>query len=182
MTWKEFYKSRVTSVEYENYFIDKYSIFLDTLDCQVGKSFLEVGCGTGLVTKLIYHPKRTFTLMDKDREMLGLAQDRLRPLPISYICKDIRIPLHQKYDVIYSHGVLEHLSLTECKRIIRNQLSVSNTLVHYVPTDGYKTPSFGDENLLPKEVWDGTLSPTKSIAFNEFKDLLLIWEKGKDGT
>lgn len=181
MTWKEFYKSRITSIAYEHYFMDKYAIFLDTLDSQVGKSFLEVGCGTGLVTKLVYHPKRRFTLMDNDKEMLGLAKDRLQPLPISYICKDIRTPLHQKYDVIYSHGVLEHLSLTECKKIIRNQLSVSNMIAHYVPTDGYKYPSFGDENLIPKEQWDKALHPTESIAFNEFKDLLLIWKKGKNG-
>jgi len=176
MTWREFYISRVVNTKYEYYFIDKYALFLDTLDSQKGKTFLETGCGTGLVTKLVYHPKRKFTLLDNDLEMLGLAINRLVPLPIRYVLGDIRTPMHQQFDVIYSHGVLEHLSLAWCIKIIQNQLAIGKILVHYVPTNKYTTPSFGDENLISRAQWEDALKPTKSIAFNEGKDLLLIWK------
>lgn len=172
--WAKFYQSRVCNKSYECYFNDKYAPFLDILRASNGGNYLEVGCGTGLVTKLIHKANCHYTLLDKDMAMLRLAQ--MQGIKSATLKKgDIRSPISAEVDVVYSHGVLEHLSLVECKSIITNQLTKGKVLVHYVPTNKYKVPSFGDENLISKAQWEDTLKPTESLVFNHGKDLVLIW-------
>lgn len=82
----------------------------------------------------------------------------------------------EKVDIIYSHGVLEHFPNHCIRDILKRQRKCAGKVVHYVPTNGYKTQSFGDERLMSFEWWVCMWKPIRHILFNNDKDLLLIWE------
>ena len=54
-------------------------------------------------------------------------------------------------------------------------LSKVNKSLHYVPLNGYKEPSFGDERLLPKEFWIEMFNPIIYMVFNNNKDLVFYY-------
>lgn len=176
--WFEFYKSRIGNISYEQYFNQKYGLFLDYLSnhIKVGDRVLEIGCGTSLVTKTIYRNNILFKVFDNNPKMLELSDINLKNKKITKKLFDARNPLKERYDMIYSHGVLEHFTISEIREIIKNQLKVCSHLVHYVPSNKYEFPSFGDELLLPKEDWNKDFKPSKIIEFNKGYDLILIWE------
>lgn len=183
-TWNKFYNKRVNNKSYERYFSQHYAPFLDLIKefssirpVNQPASVLEAGCGTGLVTKLTYSPENKYTLIDNNGEMLKLANKQLKNKYITLVWRDIRQNLTAKYNLIYSHGVLEHFDLPDCIKIINRMKLLSPRLVHYVPTNKYKTPSFGDERLLSKAQWEDNLRPSRSFTFNKGKDLVLVWEQ-----
>lgn len=177
--WFEFYRNRIENISYEEYFNKKYGIFLGYLSQNIkeGYKVLEVGCGTSLVTKSLYRNNTQFTVADNNRKMLELSEINLKGTPVKKKLWDIRKQLKRRFDVIYSHGVLEHFNLNEIKTIIRNQLKCSKLLVHYVPSYKYGQQSFGDELLLSKYEWAYELGPSEVIEFNRGYDLILIWDR-----
>ena len=69
-----------------------------------------------------------------------------------------------------THGVLEHFSDSQ----IQNICERCGNSIHYVPLDKYKTPSFGDERLLPYEYWLELTTPVSWMLFNDDHDLMFI--------
>ena len=96
------------------------------------------------MTKSLYRNNINFKVVDNNRKMLELTAINLKGTQVTKELNDIRKPLKERFDIIYSHGVLEHFSLDEIRLIIKRQLMSSKFLVHYVPSSKYKTPSFGD--------------------------------------
>jgi 2-polyprenyl-3-methyl-5-hydroxy-6-metoxy-1,4-benzoquinol methylase len=176
--WFDFYKHRVNNA-YEEYFNKKYSVFLNYLKLHIKPNYnvLEIGCGTSLVTKYLYKNNINFKVIDNNRNMLELSSINLKNKKVINEIFDIRNQLKGKYDVIYSHGVLEHFNPNPLHQIIKNQLKVCKFLVHYVPSEKYQTPSFGDEMLLNKKGWKELANPDKIIGFNNDFDLILIWDR-----
>lgn len=107
--------------------------------------------------------------------MLALAQQVVPGVATS--CKSILDVVEEKWDTIHSHGVLEHFDQEDVKTIIKNQLAAAEVLVHYVPGNKHKTPSFGDERLLSLDEWKKMVRPTHAFAFNDDHDYVLIWNK-----
>lgn len=186
-TWYEFYRPRMNQ-EYTDYFRDKYFEFVceirdavfHGLEHQVSAEF---GCGTGLVTKVLndwgIRPYKYF-LIDSCPKMLDLAREQTEKLSvdIKFLQHDIRRPLLlPKLDVAYGHGVLEHFSDEEIRRIVGNQRVLAKKVIHYVPSNKYETPSFGDERLMTPKEWLKICQPHDIVEFNEGKDLILIWSK-----
>jgi cyclopropane fatty-acyl-phospholipid synthase-like methyltransferase len=178
-SWYNFYKDRTNNKSYEKYFENKYKPFLNIIKQQLksNSNNLEVGCGTSLVTKLIYSNKSRYSVLDKDKEIMKLTNINLKYKIVKRILQDIRQPIQNKYDVIYSHGVLEHFSKREIKQIVNNLKNNSKINVHYVPTNKYKIPSFGDELLISKKDWEKLTKPNSIIEFNNGYDLILIWKQ-----
>jgi trans-aconitate methyltransferase len=158
---------------YEDYFNNRYAPFLNMIRNYIkdGNKFLEAGCGTGLVTKLVKQQNKDFKGIDINTEMLKLSLSRgLGKLEKA----DIRtFNTTTLYDVTYSHGVLEHLSIEDIKKTINNQMKYSKRILHYVPTSKYSSKSYGDEKLLSIEEWVRIVKPTKTISFNNGYDLIL---------
>jgi len=172
--WYEFYKGRVGH-EYSSYFIERYAPFLEMVRHNLGDLNGEFGCGIGTVTKVLgIHVK--YHLLDNNIAMLGLAEDNLEHAAgyIHLMHHDITAPMHIKYDLVYSHGVLEHFDAPDVKKIIDHQLKCSNKLIHYVPSHKYKKPSFGDERLMNKTYWEQF--GCSVVEFNDGYDYILVWK------
>lgn len=180
--WAEFYESRVNDYGYIKYFKKKYEPFLRLLHQKAirGSKVAEFGCGIGTVTKILHelNPMLTHTLYDNSYDVIRLAHENLIGVRDVFITNlDIIQPnFIQLFDVIHSHGVLEHFKDKDIQRIIMHQLRMSDTLIHYVPSNKYKTPSFGDERLKSPEYWMNVCRPDKVVEFNDGYDLILIWE------
>lgn len=176
--WYEFYKSRVESPTYEQYFQKKYQPYLHYLETHIKPQMKvgEFGCGTSLVTKLLYHNRCMFKVVDNNARMLELTTMTLGDKQVEKKLQDITEPINEQFDLIHSHGVLEHFKPYVVCTIIAQQLKVCPHLVHYVPSAKYSHPSFGDENLWTPEQWKRWIGVPKVIEFNQGYDLMLIWE------
>lgn len=188
MTWEEFYKPRMNE-SYQAYFRQRYSPFLKCIVSYVkGPSLLmEVGCGTGNVTaelhRAIPRNENFYTVHDRCPKMLRLAKKNIKYGPTFFYKNDIveRITCPIYFGgvpkIVHGHGVLEHLTDDQIRSTLAKQLKLGKVVIHYVPSNKYETPSFGDERLMSAEEWQRICNPTKIIPFNDGYDLILIWER-----
>lgn len=184
--WSEYYLLRVNNQNYFQHFSQKYGINIYNCIKRFHKSFskntiiIEEGCGIGNVTKYLvnFFPTNQYILCDNDDEMLELAKQNLKNQincsNITFLQKDILssniIASNPKDDVlVITHGVLEHFGNLQLIDILKTVYTNKFSQLHYVPLEGYLTPSFGDERLLPKTLWR-TLCLT---IFNNVKDLCI---------
>lgn len=176
MSWSEFYKDRAGNESYRAYFEKKYNPYLAHIvyGLSHGLTVREAGCGTGLVTEIISCKSDwfvTWAAFDNDPEMLEMAW----PL------WDVIVEIGDMWsgrchvDIEHSHGVLEHYQDDQIHALLHIQKQYAYKVIHYVPTDGYDEPSFGDERLLPIEYWVDTFKPDYHFDFNQGKDLVLSW-------
>lgn len=177
--WSKYYENRLGS-GYTRYCESRYSPFVNELLIKKEGFIREEGCGIGTISKILHQRGyKNLFMMDRDLEMIQLARlNTSQSIPV--IQADIRDIRGGGLDLIHSHGVLEHFGLADIKQILDRQRSQAKRVVHYVPTDGYKEPSFGDERLESIEWWQENTRPDKKIVFNQGKDLVLIWDKEVD--
>lgn len=172
--WSEFYQGRCNS-RYMEYVLERYQPFLGEILRDEPLRLLEEGCGVGTISKCLIaiDPGIDPYLSDNCVDQLRLAEANtgLKPMQ-SCIVKGGNDTFA---DVIHGHGILEHFSDDDVLAIINRQWQLAPKVVHYVPTNKYKTPSFGDERLLPVEYWL-SFQPTRHFTFNDGYDLCLIWE------
>ena len=161
---------------------------------------VEEGCGIGSVTKQLLPilPQNTcYRLFDINSDMTYLAKTNLQeyisllgpsnastsPLTIrtAPLARRIRainvIPLDElsvfnhNNVLTITHGVLEHLTDAQIKDAVTLHFTLNGAhQLHYVPLEGYETPSYGDERLLPLSYWKDMLKFTKYTVINN-KDL-----------
>jgi 2-polyprenyl-3-methyl-5-hydroxy-6-metoxy-1,4-benzoquinol methylase len=180
VSWYNFYKTRVNSEEYLKYFKQRYKPMIDVIVGFVPSVICEEGVGIGSLAKSL-SDLATVPLIygfDNDPLMIELATLNLKETKSKIIIyeDDIIKPKTMIYSsLVCTHGVLEHLSDEDIK-IITDRYERRNIKhrVHYVPTEKYGTPSFGDERLLPVHHWLNLVKPKDYIIFNEGHDLLLI--------
>lgn len=179
-TWYDFYKNKCNE-SYYNYICVQYKDFINEIYNNM-KPFMnigEFGCGIGNITKVLMcvQPNNNYTLIDNSNLILDLVEQHLDTLHINIDCWDILNKYPAKFDLIHSHGVLEHFEDYEIHKILENQKSIAPLLIHYVPSNKYEYKSFGDERLLSKEEWKEKFSPSEIIEFNDGYDLILKWRK-----
>lgn len=176
--WKGFYEDRVNST-YQDYFEERYKVMLDTIKSLNHCVVREEGIGIGSIHKALAKEDIFSYGFDNDLHMLGLCQ---RNNPKAWVYRDnILKPTWTENDgtdlyadLVVTHGVLEHFSDKEILRINARYRAKRQKRIHYVPLEGYGTPSFGDERLLPANYWLDLLNPKDHIIFNDGLDLLLI--------
>lgn len=176
--WMEFYKDRIGSRAYEKHVADTYGPFLDAVhrEWRPGEVSLEVGCGMGTVSKILgMNAHHTRVAIDLDQQMVQVARGNL--LGIAKVLHgDMRSCNWVKANCIHGHGVLEHLDDLGIYRTLEaHQQTGARVAIHYVPGEGHRVPSFGDERLLPLSWWIDKWDATEAFTFNEGKDYVLIW-------
>ena len=171
--WSKFYESRVGN-EYFNYAIHRYEKFIFSILNTGSNSFREEGCGIGTISRAIMTSvgDKNVQLFDYDKDQIELTK---RNLNISHAIQGNIFENHGKVDCIFSHGVLEHFNDNQIFNILNRQKMEAKHVIHYVPTNGYSTPSFGDERLMSVEWWVKKFKPKSWYTFNNTKDLTLIW-------
>lgn len=177
--WSEYYEKRV-GYSYAKYAAKRYAPMIKEL-IKDGETFREEGCGIGTISKVLIFtkPELDIEICDLDKDILELASINMAGLlkPEQITQQDAIIAPDTTKDVIFSHGVIEYFEDDNIGKILARQLKLAGKVVHYVPTDGYDNPSFGDERLLPYDYWLNKWEPTRYELFNDNKDLLLVWEK-----
>jgi ubiquinone/menaquinone biosynthesis C-methylase UbiE len=88
------------------------------------KNILELGAGTGLLTKYLYaqYPQADFTLVDISQQMLALAKERFSGMPnFKFTIADYSHTLPEgKYDLIASALSIHHLNAEEKRTLYTN--------------------------------------------------------------
>lgn len=174
-SWSDFYKERVGD-SYARYVEKRYYPYLRALLSLPHTTRREEGCGIGTITKILNWYKPSVTEMfDLCGNMVELARYNTG-ISSQVSIDDIRTAKREYVDLIYSHGVLEHFDLEDIKKILKRQLLQAKYVVHYVPTDGYAEPSFGDERLMSYDWWLVNTNPWHYYLFNDEKDLVLVYK------
>ncbi|MCX8001194.1 MAG: malonyl-ACP O-methyltransferase BioC [Anoxybacillus mongoliensis] len=81
--------------------------------CRPPKTILEIGCGTGYLTKLLHdaYPYAKLTAVDIAPGMIETAKQRLGARSITWLCADIEeAELHETYDLIISNATFQWLT------------------------------------------------------------------------
>lgn len=165
MDWYQFYKNRVNS-SYQTYFEKRYEPFLSIINqLKTSNGIQELGCGIGSVSKAI---GGKYKGCDIDPFMVMLANENTNSTNFHH--QSMFEAVIDPGALKVTHGVLEHFS----DKDIVNILEKCPNSVHYVPTDGYDKPSFGDERLLSYKYWLDLATPTMWMLFNDDKDLVFV--------
>lgn len=177
-SWFEFYVERLGSAEYERYFKNRYSLFLELIkSLALCGTIKEEGVGLGSITKALgLEPGRTYG-SDICDSMLSLC--RINNPGMELVREDIifRTKFFKEDTIaVVTHGVLEHFKDCDIHRILNGYQSKVQFSLHYVPTDQYAEPSFGDERLLSPHYWASTFNPFWFETDNDGKDLYLIFK------
>jgi len=168
--WSDFYQSRINST-YQDYFEKKYAPILEIVgSCN---SVREEGIGIGSISKYLIKRNISVSGFDLCPDMLRLCQ--LNNPALKLRIGDIFAQCEDKVDMVVTHGVLEHFSDEAINQILYRYKTDNQKSVHYVPLDGYKIPSFGDERLLPYQHWLERFKPSDYIVKNN-QDLFLIFD------
>lgn len=171
--WHTFYEKRVNS-SYQEYFEKRYNPVLDLISILLpehNNNIVEIGCGIGSISKTFLNNKEiTFTGFDINNQMVQLANTNTNT-NCFYQDDLFNFNFINNNNLKVSHGVLEHFD-DEQLLLIKEKVNKS---LHYVPLNGYKEPSFGNERLLPKEFWIEMFNPIIYIVFNNNKDLVFYY-------
>lgn len=176
--WYWFYANRINS-GYQNYFEDRYKVMIDYIANLNDVNLIrEEGVGIGSLTKALKKDLRTIRLFhgfDNDPFMIELCKkNSVGSFPV-YMDNILEPKVKAAYDLALTHGVLEHFSDQDIMKVINRHNDAKKRHIHYVPTNKYDTPSFGDERLLSPKYWLNLTKPKDYILFNNSYDLLLIF-------
>jgi len=166
---------------YKNHINRRYKVFIDFIKDRINKlsdekNIHEAACGCANISYALKNLGASVSISDICPDMLNLAKQNMDCESYLLNAKADKFPSGA---LMYSHGLLEHFNDEDIKDIIKNQLRYCKELVHYVPGEKYKKPSFGDERLLSKNYWGRLCRPHKIIGFNNGYDLILYWDNSK---
>lgn len=125
------------------FFEDYYESGLSYLSTEKYDNILELGAGTGLLSKKIYHyyPNAKYTLVDISEEMLEIAKSRFKSLDnFEFVVGDYSVNLpNKKYDLIVSALSIHHLeNKTKLYKDIYKKLKTNGS---YLNIDQYDSES-----------------------------------------
>lgn len=178
--WVDFYRARMND-GYKQHIKAKYSFLINAITTISNKKspIVEMGCGIGSISYHTQHLGVSHILTDNDEGMLDLSQVNVKNglfyqhnlLNDTYDLLKVFKP-----QIIHGHGVIEHFQNDEIEHIIKNQMDNSKWVFHYVPSNKYKSPSFGDERLMSMKEWKQIAKPSFAMEYNDGYDLLLGWK------
>ncbi len=106
----------------------------------IGNKSLDAGCGSGFFSKYFCDQGMDTTSLDYSDTALNIAsnmtQGRTRIIREDLIKENLFQRINEKFDVIFSDGLLEHFTNEEQDKIVNNLLSVlsdNGVLITFVP-------------------------------------------------
>jgi len=189
-SWSKIYSKKIEELggieKYLNCKVKEKKLFLGKIGKYTNKrgKILEAGCGTGVLS--IYLSNRGFsvTAVDVDKDMLNIAKKISehyceRPTFQKIDLFSLEYP-SDYFDLVFSHGVLEHFSDKQIITLLKKQLSISKTLIFSVPSN-YLTKKdryFGNERFLSLNKWKEIIRQTPAEIIEIFGfHYILGWKK-----
>ena len=167
MGWGKYFRER--SLTLERFMDDTWDHkpFLNEI-VSVGhkdKEMLEVGCGNGTHSIFLSRLGYKVISIDNDEEVLNIARQNNASFDGRVTFKEAdayNLPFGDNHFAIcFSQGFFEHFDDRNIKKLLKEQLRVSNVVVFSVPTFYYPDQEFGDERLISREDWLKILSEFK---------------------
>lgn len=166
------------------YYKEMVNSLVSSIPCDKEASIqvLDLGCGTGSVSKAILekYPNAKFTILDISKEMLNIAGNKIGSKSIyKSICRDFyELNLEKKYDVVASSLALHHLITNEDKKEfyskIFNMLKPNGIFLNADVVLG-SNEHFQNNNM---EKW--VLYMNKSFSINDITSNWLVKYKNED--
>ncbi|MFC1861453.1 class I SAM-dependent methyltransferase [Chloroflexota bacterium] len=159
MDWGKYFRER--SLTLERFMDDTcdHKTFLNEI-VSVGhkdKEILEVGCGNGTHSIFLSRLGYNVISIDNDEEVLNIARQNNTSFDGRVTFKEAdayNLPFgDNRFAVCFSQGFFEHFDDHNIKKLLKEQLRVSNVVVFSVPTFYYPDQEFGDERLISREDW-----------------------------
>lgn len=138
------------------------------------KRILEAGCGSAANSIFLANEGFNLTCIDKDLVMLQFAKLNSKKFMKKPKFANVDIKklsqLKNKFDVSFSHGVLEHYSDKEIICLINEQLNAANFVIISVPSNFFKANEAinGDERFLSEKQWINLISKTDGKLVESF--------------
>ena len=157
MSWAQYYETFEFSEQTLLQVISSHTPFIAKILSFKPSSVLEVGCGTGSMSIFIQKfIKCNVTAIDNDQTLIERAIYYNSQLGSNVRFKTMDafdLDLDQEFDLVFSQGFLEHFTDEEIRRLIKEQIKVSNLIINAVPSKFYFIRDYGDERLLSLEKW-----------------------------
>jgi len=178
--WSEIYKKQMSMFDSLDDFINsKVSYKKKLIDiikkyATSNKKLLEVGCGSGVTSIFLERAGYQTLGIDSDPDMVKLAMSILvqQRSMASFKVDDIRTlkTIHDRFDVIFSNGVMEHFSDSEIVSIVNRHLSIGDYVIVSIPSDYFSDDQkiYGDERFMGTAQWRSILSETTGVIVEEF--------------
>lgn len=171
-SWFNYYKNHKT-ITLSNLFLHWF--YLINILLSRPKKILEIGCGPAdhsiFLKNLI--PFSKISLLDSDKRIINRLKKKLiKKIDNFYFCdllkkEDINKKVgKQKFDIIYSQGLMEHFKDEDFIKIIKNLLPYSKKMLHSIPSEFYPTKDFGNEILRNRQELKKLLRQLKIINFS----------------
>jgi SAM-dependent methyltransferase len=161
--WHELYRDELNGCDNMQQFVQKKiaykRAFIDRIsaNCPLNGRLLEIGAGSGTVAVHLTNRGYDTTIVDNSREMLDIARHVRDAIGVNtqIVEADLRqLPFPtNSFDVIYSHGVMEHFNDNDIESILRHHLIIASRVVFAVPSTQYTTKFYGDERFMNAKTW-----------------------------
>ncbi|MBI4225980.1 class I SAM-dependent methyltransferase [Candidatus Roizmanbacteria bacterium] len=171
-SWFDYYKKNKT-ITVSNLFL--HWPYLLRLVSLLPKNLLEIGCGPAdhSIALSYIMPSAKISVLDNDEKIIAFLKTKYKNKISDYFLCDLtkkenikRLKLKKnRYDMIYSQGLMEHFKDEDFVKIIENLLPYTNKMIHSVPSDSYPTKDFGNEILRNREELKRLLSSIEGINF-----------------
>lgn len=189
-TWVELYKKEIKKIgHYDEYLKVKIKEKTPLIKriikhAKPRKRILEAACGTAVLSTYLTNLGFNVTAVDIDKEILKLANK----ISKNYLHKpsfkkgnlfSLNYP-DNYFDVVFSHGVLEHFSDKDIIKILNIELRISKTVIVSIPSNYFKKSErmFGDERFLSRNKWVNLINRTPADIIEIFEfHYLMGWQK-----
>jgi len=180
MDWCQYYRERPLSLERYVNDIWTHRPFLSEIASigQEDKEMLEVGSGSSALSIFLSHLGYKIVSIDNDEGVLNTARQNNTLLNgrVAFKKADAcNLPFEDnRFDVCFSQGFFEHFDDDNIRKLLDEQMRVSNVVIFSIPTFWYPSQDFGNERLMKKEDWLEILA--------EFKVHSAVYYSGRMGT
>ena len=120
---------------------------IDMLNVEKGATVLDLGCGTGYLTKVLSErvgPEGKVVAVDPDGERLKIARENYSAPNIEYIQADDKTFPPGQYDIVFSNAVIHWISDKEgLLKHVYNNLCIGGHFAFTTPNGFFPNPAVG---------------------------------------